>query len=219
MPLDKFTNKEFMSLIPNFEQAKTYFEDRLSAHGASARGVDWNSETAQELRFAQLAKVVNTELPFSLLDYGCGYGALGSYLLRTGRPMQQYVGYDVLESMVEKARQVFLDQASWTFTSHFDDLQPVDFAVASGIFNLKLDIPFDQWTSYVVAELEKINRLANKGFSFNLLTKYSDAEYMRPHLYYADPCFFFDTCKTHFSRNVALLHDYEVYDFTIIVRK
>jgi hypothetical protein len=42
---------------------------------------------------------------------------------------------------------------------------------------------------------------------------------MRRHLYYADPCYLFDTCKKRFSRNVALLHDYEAYDFTIIVRK
>ncbi|MBM3138043.1 MAG: class I SAM-dependent methyltransferase, partial [Chloroflexi bacterium] len=29
----------------------------------------------------------------------------------------------------------------------------------------------------------------------------------------------FDYCKVNFSKNVALLHDYKLYDFTIIVRK
>jgi hypothetical protein len=54
-----------------------------------------------------------------------------------------------------------------------------------------------------------------------MLTKYSDAERMagRPDLFYGDPLFFFDFCKRNFSRNVALLHDYGLYDFTIIVRK
>jgi hypothetical protein len=61
--------------------------------------------------------------------------------------------------------------------------------------------------------------LSRKGFSFNALTKYSDVDHMRPHLYYADPCFFFDYCKTHFARNVALQHDYDLYDFTILVKK
>ena len=42
---------------------------------------------------------------------------------------------------------------------------------------------------------------------------------MRPDLYYADPCFLFDYCKTHFSKDVAILHDYGMYDFTLIVRK
>ena len=42
---------------------------------------------------------------------------------------------------------------------------------------------------------------------------------MKDHLFYADPCFFFDHCKKHFSKNVALLHDYGMYEFTILVRK
>jgi hypothetical protein len=29
----------------------------------------------------------------------------------------------------------------------------------------------------------------------------------------------FDLCKRRYSRNVALLHDYEIYEFTILVRK
>jgi len=52
-----------------------------------------------------------------------------------------------------------------------------------------------------------------------MLTKYPDAARMRSDLYYADPGFFFDYCKRNFSRNVALLHDYNLYDFTILVRK
>lgn len=54
-----------------------------------------------------------------------------------------------------------------------------------------------------------------------MLTKYSDADRMaeRPDLFFGDPLFFFDFCKRNFSRNVALLHDYGLYDFTILVRK
>lgn len=205
--------------IPNFQQAKDYFEERLNAHGATARGVDWNSETAQEMRFSQLAKICSPSQPFSLLDYGCGYGALAGYLLRQGLPMQAYVGYDVLESMVLKARETYAQAAQARFTARLEDLSPVDYSIASGIFNLKLEVPAQDWTQYVLSELHKMDRLSQKGFSVNFLTSYSDPGYMRPHLYYADPCFFFDYCKTQFSRNVALLHDYEVYDFTILVRK
>lgn len=208
-----------MSDIPNYHQARQYFEERLTTHGATARGVDWNSETAQELRFSQLIKVIRPDQPFTLLDYGCGYGALAGYLLRLNYPLEVYVGFDILESMVTKARELFAAQTGWIFTSQFEALAEVDYAIASGIFNLKLDTPFDDWTQYVTGELHKMDRLTRKGFSFNMLTRYSDAEHMRPHLYYADPCYLFDYCKRHFSRNVALLHDYEVYDFTIIVRK
>ena len=45
----------------------------------------------------------------------------------------------------------------------------------------------------------------------------SDPDRMRDDLYYADPCFFFDHCMRRFSRRVALLHDYELFDFTMLV--
>ena len=67
--------------------------------------------------------------------------------------------------------------------------------------------------------LDEFNRLSRRGFSSNFLTKYSDAEKMRPDPYYADPLFLFDHCKRNFSRNVALLHDYRLYDFTLVIRK
>jgi hypothetical protein len=208
-----------MTDIPNYEQAKHYFEERLTTHGATARGVDWNSETAQEARFSQLMKVVDARRPFTLLDYGSGYGALAGFMVREGYPVERYVGYDVLESMTTKGREVFKDQNRFVFSSVFSSLSPLDYCIASGIFNLKLETPHEQWTEYVIGELHKMDSLSLKGFSANFLTKYSDPEYMRPHLYYADPCYLFDYCKRNLSRNVALLHDYEVYDFTIIVRK
>ena len=67
--------------------------------------------------------------------------------------------------------------------------------------------------------LDEFNQLSRRGFSSNFLTKYSDADKMRPDLYYADPLFLFDYCKRNFSKNIALLHDYDLYDFTLLVRK
>ncbi|MBI1854500.1 MAG: class I SAM-dependent methyltransferase, partial [Chloroflexi bacterium] len=74
---------------------------------------------------------------------------------------------------------------------------------------------------FVCETLPRMNALCSKGFAFNMLTKYSDADRMaqRHDLFYGDPLFFFDFCKRNFSRNAALLHDYGLYDFTILVRK
>ena len=63
----------------------------------------------------------------------------GGYLLRQGYPMEKYVGFDVLDSMVVKAREVFSASPQCAFTSNYQDLAPVDYAIASGIFNLKLE--------------------------------------------------------------------------------
>ena len=94
-----------------------------------------------------------------------------------------------------------------------------DYAVASGIFNVAPDQERAAWEQHIVDTLDAMHVATKRGFAFNCLTTYSDAEYCRPHLYYGDPCFFFDHCKRRYSRQVALLHDYGLYEFTIIVRK
>jgi SAM-dependent methyltransferase len=177
--------------------------------------VDWNSPESQELRFDQLLRVAERETGrFSLNDYGCGYGALVSYLEDRGLDVS-YCGFDLSAPMLEQARR---DHPGVTFVTSEADLQPADYTVASGVFNVKLGVGVEDWREYVFSTLETIARLSVKGFAFNMLTTYSDADKMRDDLYYGDPREFFDLCKRKYSRNVALLHDYGLYEFTTIVR-
>lgn len=206
-----------MSKTPDLDQVKSYFEKRIQEHGASPRGSDWNSETSQTIRFDQLLKVVETQ-SFSLLDYGCGYGALADYLVTKGFDVDYY-GYDILESAIDTARQVHMNKPRRTFFTDRVQLPVCDYTVASGIFNFRGEQSFEDWTGYTLGILNEFNQLSKRGFSSNFLTKYSDADKMRPDLYYADPMFLFDYCKRNFSKNVALLHDYRLYDFTLIIRK
>ena len=92
-------------------------------------------------------------------------------------------------------------------------------AIASGIFNVRLNSDAHEWRTYIETTLDMMHRVTRHGFSFNCLTAYSDPDKIRPDLHYADPCALFDLCKRKFSRNVALLHDYDLYEFTILVRK
>ena len=206
-----------MSKIPNLDHVKSYFDQRIQEHGASPRGSDWNSETSQNTRFDQLLKVIETQT-FSLLDYGCGYGALADYLEVKGFD-GTYYGYDILDSAIETARQAHIDKPRRNFFTDKSQLPICDYTVASGIFNFRGEQSFEDWTDYVLGVLSEFNQLSLHGFSSNFLTKYSDADKMRSDLYYADPMFLFDYCKRNFSKNVALLHDYRLYDFTLVVRK
>ena len=207
-----------MTESPNLEAVKTYFKERIETHGISPRGVDWNSDASQEIRFDQLLMVCDPSAPFSILDYGCGYGALADYLVKKGLKANYY-GFDIVEKAIAAAHEHHADQPNRTFTSDRSQLPVCDYVVASGIFNFRADTSFEAWTDYVFSVLHQFDGLSRKGFSSNFLTKYSDADRMRPDLYYADPCFLFDYCKRNLSKNVALLHDYTLYDFTLLVRK
>jgi SAM-dependent methyltransferase len=202
----------------HLKKIKNYFVEKLQTYGATFRGVDYNSTDAQELRFFQLTKIIDASKKYSLLDFGSGYGGMYDYLIRIGHKLH-YVGYDIAEPMVEKGRELHQDDPECIFTADIEKVPMMDYAVVSGTFNMKVDMQDDDWTKVVIDCLHQMNDHASKGMAFNMLTKYSDPEKMRSDLYYGDPCFFFDYCKRNFSRNVALLHDYGLYDFTIIVRK
>ena len=65
---------------PILSQVAGYYSATLAEHGASPRGVDWNGEESQVLRFRQLARVIAADGAFTLNDVGCGYGALYDFL-------------------------------------------------------------------------------------------------------------------------------------------
>ena len=131
----------------------------------------------------------------------------------------EYNGFDLSVQMIDAARKEYSDLRHCVFSSVEGHLGVADYTVASGIFNVKLQTSYKKWKGYVLHTLGKIAELSKKGFAFNVLTKYSDPEFMRDNLFYADPLFLFDYCKRNFSRFVAVLHDYQLYEFTILVKK
>ena len=199
-------------------EVASYYAEKLAQHGESPRGVDWNGEESQTLRFRQLCKIANTTKPFSIADLGCGYGALYDFLAAENKCFS-YLGVDVSASMIKAAERRHNDQPNARFIISSEPDQIADYGVASGIFNVRLGRSDDEWYTYLEATLDTLDRTSRLGFSFNCLTSYSDADKMRDYLYYADPCALFDLCKRRYSRNVALLHDYALYEFTILVRK
>ncbi len=195
-----------------------YYTEKVETFGPTARGVDWNGAESQHLRFAQLLKVCAGDDGFSLVDLGCGYGELWGYLTAHGTPCN-YTGIDLSEKMVQEARDRYGEGDDHRFTVGALPEEPVDYIVASGIFNVRLDENDDAWLDYCHTVLDAMHKASRKGFAFNWLTSYSDAEKMRDYLYYADPGQVFDHCKRNYSPHVALLHDYGLYEFTILVRK
>lgn len=209
-----------MSTEETQKKLNAYFSEKLKEFGATPKGVDYNGPEAQERRFSQLIKVIDPSQPFSVIDYGSGYGALFDFLHKTGWQFEYY-GVDQIEDMVVAGREAHKAHPNAHFTTRAEEIPAVDYLMAGAIFNIKLDESYEDWQTFVTRTLTHMNSLCTKGFSFNMLTQYSDADRMaqRPDLFFGDPLFFFDFCKRNFSRNVALLHDYDLYDFTILVRK
>ena len=198
-------------------RVRDYYDAKLAVHGATPAGVDWNSRESQELRFAQLARLWQGEPGASIVDYGCGYGALAGWLRAAGHE-GRYCGFDLSRDMAAAGARTAAALSACRFTNERRSVEPGDYAVASGIFNVKLDTPVAAWDAYVRDTLHDLASLGRRGFAFNVLTLFSDPERRRPDLYYADPVATLDYCAREFSRRVALLHDYPLYEFTVLVR-
>ena len=193
-----------------------YYSGKLAEHGTTPRGVDWNSEESQKLRFEQFMPLVPSDGRVSVLDYGCGYAAFAEHLAGAGVDAD-YTGYDISPEMVEAAR-LMQGEGTRSFSTDRGALEPADVVVASGIFNVLAGTDREAWAGYVAGTLRELASLSRHGLAFNMLTSYSDADRMVERLFYADPCHYFDWCKRNLSRHVALLHDYGLYEFTILVR-
>jgi SAM-dependent methyltransferase len=195
-----------------------YYSARLAQHGATPRGVDWNGGESQILRFEQLTKIIFRPENFSLNDLGCGYGALLDYMKNKYRDFF-YTGCDISGEMIISAQKKCTSESHIKFVKASAPPEKADYGIASGIFNVRLGHDNAEWWKYLQSMLDVLDQTSRCGFAFNCLTSYSDTKRMRDDLYYANPCVLFDFCKKQYSRHVALLHDYGLYEFTILVRK
>ena len=200
------------------KEVSDYYSEKLAEHGNTPKGVDWNGEESQVLRFEQLTKVIHQGTVFSVNDYGCGYGALLYYLNERYADFN-YNGCDISTDMINAAQAKCRDLKGVKFYVAAVPETILDYGVASGVFNVRFGRSDIEWKEYVEQTLDIIDRTCRRGFAFNCLTSYSDTEKKRDYLYYADPLQLFDYCKRRYSRNVALLHDYGLYEFTILITK
>jgi len=206
-----------------YTEVTKYYSDKIVTYGDSPRGVDWNGEESQMIRFEQIRRVFLHSNNISVNDLGCGYGALYEYLGQYSGADILYTGYDVSKEMIEAATKHFESHSSknlnFVHLKNTEEMKDAHYIVSSGIFNVKLEFDDEQWYDYIVDTINVMYKKCRYAIAFNCLTSYSDDDKKVDKLFYADPCVMFKYCKENLSKNVTLIHDYELYEFTIIVRK
>jgi SAM-dependent methyltransferase len=198
-------------------EVAAYYASKLEAHGSTPQGVDWNGVDSHETRHRQFLRLLDGAVDASIIDLGCGFGDFLRFLRAEGY-RGHFTGYDIAPAMIEKARELHgeTEDRQWRIGAEPDDA--ADFATASGIFNVKGDVPNAVWTRYVRQTIDVLAGAGRRGFAFNVLSLSSDPERRRPNLYYADPADMLSHCLSRYGRSVALLQDYGLYEFTLVVR-
>ena len=203
-----------------FEKVASLYDKNFKETGFNSTSVGWPTSESHKLRFDKLTSVIDqSESHFSINDFGCGYGALLQYLFSYKNfKVSEFNGYDISKEMLKGAKKN-LDEYE-VEVNLFNDKSistKADYTFVSGTYNVRCNETNEAWKKHIHNSLENINDYSKKGFSFNLLSKYVD--WKKDDLFYGDPLYWFDHCKKHYSKHVSLLHDYPLFEWTIIVKK
>lgn len=206
------------SIPKTLDGIRDLYQDNLAEHGLTSKSVGWKDEASQLLRFERLARIITDRTkPFTVNDWGCGYGAMFTYLdTLGGANLAMYTGYDISPDMLSAAT-ARCDGARSRFVLGPEVTGPADYTFVSGTFNVKLEATDAEWDAYVKRQLEIMFAQSTRGLAFNLLSSYVD--WKVDQLFYADPKGFFDFCKTRLSRYVTLSHDYGLFEWTLLVTR
>lgn len=184
-----------------------FYRYSLEHYGHTAKGVQWNSTENQVARFAALRRFLPEDLSgLTLVDAGCGLGDFYRFLEDRGERPGRYVGLDVVEPMVEAARQriraeiLLLDVLQ-------DTLPPADYYVCSGAMNT---LTREETQTFI----ERCFMAARQGFLFNLLLG-RDAS----HSYNLCTPSEVRAWTSHLEAEMAVADDYLPDDFTVALRR
>jgi len=202
----------------NFEESiKAYYSKKFSEFGPSPKGVDWNGIDSQHTRFQMLVRHLKIEGGSTLLDFGCGYGGLFTFLSDIDESIA-YQGYDIVEASIETARR-FHTSSQADFVSVLPQLRDWDYVLMSGVFNVKGEVDEVEWGAYAVSMINSLLPRATKGISFNMLTTFNDAHLRKAHLYYVDPPELLSKLDIKPPFTVILDHSYPMWEYTITILK
>ena len=187
-----------------------HYQNLVERFGIDSQALGWRDKRSQTERFVVLVSG-DLDAGASLLDIGCGQGDLYSWL-RENEIWVDYRGIDLTPAMVVQARARF-PEAHFDVASLFDldDSYRAHHVVASGIFSLRQEAPFE----FLQAAVTHLYRLAEVSLAFNCLS--TRGEHQDHGEYREDPVAALEFCLT-LTPFVTLRHDYHSGDFTLLLR-
>jgi len=200
-------------------RVRAYYSDAIDRHGPTPLGVDWPNAASQYLRFLQLLRICDFDRPFSLNDFGCGYGALLDYLAWRHRGARvTYHGIDLSPSMIAAASQRWAWRPHTTFRVASRCVKTADYSVASGVFNVRLGQPVEEWEAYVEQILHDLCDHSRIGFAVDFMSPH-DAAPMENELYRTPRSRWTVFCRRELGCAVRPLAGYGLREFTLLARR
>ena len=148
----------------------TNFFDRLVAgHEEDASAVGWHSSYAQDVAFLSLTQLDGLVDGVSVLDLGCGLGAMKSFFERRGLRVK-YTGYDISPKMIEGASQRHPDGRFEVRDILANPPQErFDFVISSGALSYRVE----NHAQFVRDMIRAMYAMCDVALAFNVLSGYT----------------------------------------------
>jgi 2-polyprenyl-3-methyl-5-hydroxy-6-metoxy-1,4-benzoquinol methylase len=190
------------------------YRKRWLQYGYHARTLGWN-KGGQGVRFQAALEQIRAEECASILDVGCGFGDLLTYLRERGWA-GTYTGIDIVSELIAEARRRHDSDAGADFLNAELTAvapQPADMVVSLGVFNHRLT---EDSRSFVERMIEAMWRSCRQVMVCDFLSSSADADARQERLFYADAA---DVLKIaqRYSRRVVVHHGYMPFEFNVKV--
>jgi len=202
-----------------FQKISKEYNENFAKYGNSPKSVGQLDIRTLEKRLSILIEVGDLKNS-KILDFGCGFGYLYSYLKKKIKYSGEYVGYDISNEMINFANKKYKNVRFENKNILSNKInERFDYVIINGTFNNKINKNFD----WIKKTLKILYKKTNKAIAFNNISSYVD--YFDDKLYYAEPEKIFNFCKSELSSLVSLRHDYQIkdkklpYEFTTYVYK
>ncbi|MDQ6971354.1 MAG: class I SAM-dependent methyltransferase [Mariprofundaceae bacterium] len=189
-------------------------QQSLALHGYSPHALYWGSRGIQKARFRVLAEI-GILAGDSLLDVGCGFADLDSWLSSQRMPVA-YTGIDLSPDLIARAEALH-PQAELICGELFDFASPsqyFDWVVLSGTLNWELNDD----GNYARRVIAGMFALCRQGVAFNMLNSHHPEMRALHDLTTFDPDEIRAFCKT-ITPDCHCRSDYLDNDFTIYMRR
>lgn len=183
---------------------KIFYQRSFKEFGVSAQGVHWNSKDTQYKRFEVLTQFFKNDIKnTSIVDVGCGFGEYLVYLQNNSLVLQDYIGVDCEEHMINISKKRFPNQKFYKKNILFDPLFEADYYICSGALNILL-------YSQVELFIKRCFKYSNKAFVFNYLKHLTFTNISQDDI--------INICE-QYTKNISIKENYLENDFTVIMYK
>jgi ubiquinone/menaquinone biosynthesis C-methylase UbiE len=193
----------------DISKAAELYNKRFNEFGRNIKTVGWGSGKDQYLRFEVLFRGLDIRGK-KIADIGCGLGDLVPFLRERAGDDFSYLGVDIADKLIQDAQNTHSGENIQFVTGDIfsANLADIDIAVMSGALSFKID----GIEEYAYAVMARMFELSGEACSLNFLTKYVDFELDKNQHYHPEKLF---AKAKELSKNVNLIHDYPLYEFTV----